>query len=172
MGFWKWVVLLSALLPKRIIKKNSILKSCGWFNKAICSRWNVVHVLIMCFSVCVCVFCRQQRNSFYLRHQRSRRCECGESGVPWGWALHLRLQPGGTSQRPPERLALGRLRGQRQLRLPFRPGVCGRPWAREELPTWICWACTHAYESTEQWGRENGEEMNTHIDDWYIDRWT
>ncbi len=105
-GFWKWVVVLFALLPKWIIKKNSILKSCGWFNKVICSRWNVVCVLIMCLCVCVS-FCRQQRNSFYLRHQRSGRRECGESGVPWGWAFHLRLQPSSSSQRPPERLAMG-----------------------------------------------------------------
>ncbi len=54
-GFWKWVVVLFALLPKWIIKKNSILKSCGWFNKVICSRWNVVCVLIMCLCVCVCL---------------------------------------------------------------------------------------------------------------------
>lgn len=52
-GFWKWVVVLFALLPKWIIKKNSVLKSCGWFNKVICSRWNVVCVLIMCLCVCV-----------------------------------------------------------------------------------------------------------------------
>ncbi len=51
-GFWKWVVVLFALLPKWIIKKNSVLKSCGWFNKVICSRWNVVCVLIMCLCVC------------------------------------------------------------------------------------------------------------------------
>lgn len=161
MGLWKWVVVLFALLPNWIFKKNSVLKSCGWFNKVICSQWNVVCVLIMC--MCMCVFCRQQRNSFYLCHQRSGCCECGESGVPWGWAFHLRLQPSGSSQRPPERLAMGRLRGQRQLRLPFRPGVCGRPRAREKLPTWICRTCTHAYEPTEQWSRENGEELNTHI---------
>lgn len=129
----------------------------------------LLHVLIMCFSVLV--FCRQQGNSFYLRHQRSGCRERCESSVPWGRALHLWLQPSGSSQRPPERLAMGRLRGQRQLRLPFRPGVRGRPRAREELPSWIGRERTHAYESTEQWSWENGEERNTHIDDWPIDTW-
>lgn len=121
--------------------------------------------------VFVCVFCRQQRNSFYLQHQRSGCCECSESGVPWGWAFHLRLQPSSSSQRPPERLAMGRLWGQCQLWLPFRPGVCGRPWAWEKLPTWICRTCTHAYEPTEQRSRKNGEEINTHVIQWSIDRW-
>lgn len=122
-----------------------------WQNATYCVRLQL-HCLNLSFRLLNCVFhvsFRLQGNSLHLCHQRSRRGQRHQPGVPWGRALHLRLQPCRSTPWPAARLAVGRLRRQRALRLPVRPGVCGRQGEGEELPTWVTWARPNTDEPAE-----------------------
>lgn len=93
---------------------------------------------------------RFQGSSLHLFHQRGRRGQRHQPRVPRGRALHLWLQPFRPTPRPAQGLAVGRLRRQRALRLPIRPGVCGRQGEGEELPTGFHGARPNADEHPEQ----------------------
>lgn len=72
---------------------------------------------------------REPRDRVHVCHQRSGGGKRSEPGLPRGGALILWVQQGGQAQRPAPGLAVGRLRGQSQLRVPILQGVCGRPGA-------------------------------------------
>ena len=100
---------------------------------------------------------REPGDGLHLRSERCRGCERHQPRLPRGRAVHVRLQPGGTAQGPAAGLAVGRLRGQRGVRLPLRQGVCGRPRAGEELCQGVGGAGPRAHEPAEQRGRPKGK---------------